>query len=66
MALKTYAAIEVGSKELVLKVYEIGKKIGIRQLDHVRYMLDIGSSAYSEGTIGYEQVNELCEVLKKF
>ena len=29
-------------------------------------MLDIGSSAYSEGTIGYEQVNELCEVLKKF
>ena len=66
MALKTYAAIEVGSKELVLKVYEIGKKIGIRQLDHVRYMLDIGSSAYSEGTIGYEQVNELCDVLKKF
>lgn len=66
MALKTYAAIEIGSKELVLKVYEIGKKIGIRCLDHVRYMLDIGSSAYSEGYIGYEQVNELCDVLKKF
>ena len=66
MALKTYAAIEIGSKELVLKVYEIGKRIGIRQLDCVKYMLDLGSSAYSEGYIGYEQVNELCDVLKKF
>ncbi|MED9933543.1 MAG: exopolyphosphatase, partial [Catenibacillus sp.] len=66
MALKTYAAIEVGSKELVLKVYEIGKRIGIRQLDCVKYMLDLGSSAYSDKSIGYEQVNELCDVLKKF
>lgn len=66
MALKTYAAIEVGSKELVLKIYEIGKRIGIRQLDCVKYMLDLGSSAYSDKNIGYEQVNELCDVLKKF
>lgn len=66
MTLKTYAAIEVGSKELVLKVYEIGKRIGIRQLDCVKYMLDLGSSAYSDKSIGYEQVNELCDVLKKF
>lgn len=66
MALKTYAAIEVGSNELELKVYEIGKKIGIRQLDHVRYIIELGSDAYSKGFISYELVNELCHVLKKF
>lgn len=66
MALKTYAAIEAGSNELELKIYEISKKIGIRQLDHVRYMIELGSDAYSEGMISYELVNEMCGVLKKF
>lgn len=66
MALKTYATIEVGSNELELKVYEISKKIGIRQLDHVRYIIELGSDTYSQGYISYELVNELCTVLKKF
>ena len=66
MAMKTFAAIEVGSNELELKVYEISKKIGIRQIDQVRYIIELGSDAYSSGMISYELVNELCSVLKKF
>lgn len=66
MAMKTFAAIEVGSNELELKIYEISKKIGIRQLDHVRYIIELGSDTYSMGMISYELVNELCNVLKKF
>lgn len=66
MALKTFAAIEVGSNELELKIYEISKKIGIRQIDHVRYIIELGSDAYTEGMISYPLVNELCDVLKKF
>lgn len=66
MAMKTFAAIEVGSNQLELKVFEISKKIGIRQLDHVRYIIELGSDTYSEGMISFELVDELCRVLKKF
>ena len=66
MAIKTFAAIEVGSSQLSMKVYEISKKLGFRELDHVRYPLSLGVDTYSKGIIDFEKVNELCEVLKKF
>ena len=42
MAIKTFAAIEVGSSQLSMKVYEISKKLGFRELDHVRSTLSLG------------------------
>ena len=66
MAVKTFAAIEVGSSQLSMKIYEISKKLGFRELDHVRYIISLGVDTYSKGVIGYEKVNELCDVLKKF
>ena len=66
MAVKTFAAIEVGSSQLEMKVYEISRKLGFRELDHVRYIIELGSDTYSKGMIGYELVNEMCDVLKKF
>lgn len=66
MAVKTFAAIEVGSSHLAMKVYEISKKLGFRELDHVRYAISLGVDTYSRGMIGYEKVNEVCEVLKRF
>ena len=65
MAVKTFAAIEVGSSQLSMKIYEISKKLGFRELDHVRYIISLGVDTYSKGVIGYEKVNELCDVLKK-
>ena len=66
MAIKTFAAIEVGSSKLEMKIYEISKKLGFRELDHVRYMIALGVDTYTKGFIGYEMVNELCDVLKRF
>ena len=66
MAVKTFAAIEVGSSHLAMKIYEISKRLGFRELDHVRYMISLGVDTYTKGVIGYEKVNEICEVLKKF
>ena len=66
MAVKTFAAIEVGSSQLSMKIYEISKKLGFKELDHVRYSIGLGVDTYSKGVIGFEKVNELCEVLKKF
>ena len=47
MAIKTFAAIEVGSSKLEMKIYEISKKLGFRELDHVRYMIALGVDTYT-------------------
>ena len=64
--MRTFAAIDVGSGELSMKIYEISKKNGMREIDHVRYIIELGSDTYSKGMIGFELVNELCDVLLSF
>lgn len=66
MPIKTFAAINVGSNDIELKIYEISGKMQIRVLDHVHSIIELGSDTYSKGTIGYDLVNELCIVLEKF
>ena len=38
MTYKTFAAINVGSGEVSMKIYEISPKTGIREIDYVRYI----------------------------
>lgn len=66
MAFTTFAAIDVGSNELSLKIYQISKKNGIQELDHVRHAIELGSDSYKYQKIRYELVNEMCEVLIQF
>jgi len=66
MSIKIFAAINVGSSEVELKIYEISGKKQIHVLDHVLTIIELGSDTYSKGVIGYDLVNELCSVLKKF
>ena len=66
MAIKTFAAIDVGSFEMNLKIYEISGKNGIRPIDDIRHRLDLGSDTYASEKISYENVNELCNILKEF
>ena len=35
MAIKTFAAIDVGSYELAMKIYEISAKNGIKEIDEI-------------------------------
>lgn len=66
MAITTFAAIDVGSYDLEMKIFEISGKGGMRQIDDIRYRLDLGSDTYAEGKVSYEAVNELCGILKEF
>lgn len=66
MAIHIFAAIDVGSFELELSIYEISGKGGIRQIDHVRHVIALGRDTYSNGKISYAMVEELCEVLGDF
>ncbi len=51
MAIKTFAAIDVGSFELELGIYEISVKSGIREIDHLRHVLALGKDTYNDGKI---------------
>ena len=39
MAVTTFAAIDIGSYEISMKIFEFSKKIGFRELNDVRYLL---------------------------
>ena len=51
MASTTYAAIHVGSNELCMKIYEMSRQNGVRQLTYVRHPLSLGAESYTEGVI---------------
>ena len=66
MAGRIFAAIDIGSFELELGIYEISPGSGIRKVDHVRYALPLGSDTYRTGVISYQRVEEMCGVLADF
>ena len=66
MGYKTFAAIDVGSYELAMKIYEISVKNGIRQIDHIRHRIELGTDSYFTGKISSERVDELCRMLVEF
>ena len=66
MSVKTFAAIEVGSFELTMKIFEFSGKNNMREIDCVRKRLDLGTDTYSDGIISNEKMEELCRTLKEF
>ncbi|WP_194610872.1 Ppx/GppA phosphatase family protein [Clostridium vitabionis] len=66
MAGKMFAAIDVGSFDSELVIYEISRKNGIREVDHVRFQLPVGRDTYNTGTISQDMLREICELLDKF
>lgn len=66
MSTKTFAAIDVGSYELSMKIYEVSQKKGMRQIDHIRHGIDMGTESYATGRLSRERIEELCNVLREF
>lgn len=66
MASHLFAAIDVGSFELELGIYEVSNKNKIKRIDQVRHVIALGSETYHTGKISYEMVEELCQVLGGF
>lgn len=64
--MKTFAAIDVGSYELSMKIFEISPKTGIREIDCIRHRIALGFDTYNTGKISVEKMDELCEVLREF
>lgn len=66
MAVQIFAAIYIGSYELNLKIFELSPKKKMRAIDDVRSRIELGKEVYRKGTIGYELVEEICQVLQEF
>lgn len=66
MSVKTFAAIDVGSYELTMKIYELSGKNTMREIDNVSRRLDLGSETYATGKISADKMDELCRTLKEF
>ena len=66
MRRKMFAAIDLGSYELAMKIFEISERKGLREIDHIRHRIDLGTESYRTGKLAYEQMEELCRVLKEY
>ena len=66
MAALTFAAIDVGSFEVEMGIYEISNRNKIRKLDQIRHVTALGKDTYNNGKISYEMVEELCDVLAEY
>ena len=64
--MKTFAAIDLGSYEIAMKIFEISKDKGMKQIDHLRHRVELGTDTYQNGKISNERVGELCKVLCEF
>ncbi len=64
--MKLFAAIDVGSYEVGMKIFELSKKNGVREIDYIRHRIDLGTDSYNTGKISYERMDELINVLKGF
>ena len=63
---EVFAAIDVGSYEMALKIFELSDKRGVKELDHVRHRMDLGSETYATGKIGSRHVDEMMRILTEF
>ena len=49
MAIHVFGAIDLGSYEISLTIYEVSRQKGIRRIDTLTRRVDLGSDTYSTG-----------------
>ena len=64
MGITTFAAIDVGSYNVCMDIYEMSPRIGIRQIDEIRQRLEIGRDTYGKGKIAFDTASQLCHILQ--
>lgn len=66
MGIKTFAAIDVGSFEMSMKIFEFSTKNSMKEIDCIQRRLDLGTDTYVDGKISNEKISELCRTLIEF
>ncbi len=66
MAVTLFAAIDVGSYWVQMKIFQMMPKKEIKEIDHIRHRIELGKDTYTTGKISVKKIEELCEVLNDF
>ena len=66
MAVDVFAAIDLGSYELEMKIYEMSQKKGVKEIDDVRHRIDLGTETYATGQISSMHMDELIRILTEY
>ena len=66
MAVTTFAAIDIGSYNVSMEIFEIGKRAGLRSLTRVRTSLELGKDTFNLKKISLERLQELITILKDY
>lgn len=66
MAVTLFASIDVGSHETSLRIYEISKKGGVKELEYLHHTARLGYETYATGHISYAAIDKLCTILNGF
>ena len=66
MGILTFAAIDIGSYNVAIEIFQISRKNGLKSLDYVDYRMELGRDTYAEGRISNAMVKELCQVLNDY
>ncbi len=65
MKVTIFAAIEIASYEVSMKIYALSQK-SMKEINYVRHRIELGKDTYRLGKISNEHIEELCNVLQDF
>ena len=66
MAITVFAAIDVGSHETAMRIYDISKKHGVHELEYLHHTARLGYETFSTRHISYHTIDKLCNILLGF
>jgi exopolyphosphatase/guanosine-5'-triphosphate,3'-diphosphate pyrophosphatase len=66
MAVTSFAAIDIGSYNVSMEIFEITKKNGLRSLNRVRKRLELGKDTFNLKKISTDKLHDLTAILLEF
>lgn len=66
MAVTRFAAIDVGSYNVSMEIFELSRKYGLKSVNRVRQRLEIGHDTYTEHKLSREKLDKLAHILHDF
>lgn len=66
MAVTRFAAIDIGSYNVVMEIFELSKKGGMRSVNRVRQRLELGRDTFHDKKLSGEKLDKLCYILNDF
>ncbi len=66
MAVRTFAAIVIGSTETEMRIYEYNGKKSMKQIDCINTRLQLGQETIRMGRLDADTVEKLCQTLRDF